>query len=117
MTSIADFSESELWTVRDTLRQRYERDVDPDLAEVELRLDPHSSTLTTCPALFWSERGANFVITKVGERRYRAQYFYRVHQQFGTGIDEFDNLAECVVTLLQVQADHEAKQSAAQDRQ
>ncbi len=117
MNSIPDFSDSELWSLCDTLKQRYGHDVEPDLAEAELRLDPHSSELTPCPALFWKEHGVNFVIFKVGERRYRAQFFYRVHQQYGTGIDEFDNLAECTVTLLQVQADHEAKQAAQQDRQ
>jgi hypothetical protein len=25
---------------------------------------------------------------------------------FGTGIEEYDDLSECLVTLLQVQADH-----------
>ncbi|PKM46584.1 MAG: hypothetical protein CVV05_02595 [Gammaproteobacteria bacterium HGW-Gammaproteobacteria-1] len=116
MNSIPDFTESELWTVHDTLRERYGREIEIEQGDVELRLDPHSSTLTPCPVLFWREDGANFVISKVGDRRYRAQFFYRVHQQFGTGIDEFDNLAECTVTLLQVQADHEAKQTAKQDR-
>lgn len=115
MTSIPDFTDSELWVVRDTLQQRYDRTVEPELGEAELRLDPDSTRMTPCPVLFWQERGANFVICKVGEGRYRAQFFYRVHQQFGTGIDEFDNLAECTVTLLQVQADHEARQAAKQN--
>lgn len=113
MNSIPDFTESELWTVRDTLKQRYGHDVEIEMGDAELRLDHHSSTLTPCPVLFWHDaQGTNFVVCKVGDRRYRGQFFYRVHQQFGTGIDEFDNLAECTVTLLQVQADHEAKQTA-----
>ena len=111
MTSIENFSDTELWTVRDTLAQRYGHTVEFEEVEVDMRLDPDGSTLTPCPALYWQERGTNFVLVKVGERRYRAQFFFRVHQQFGTGIDEFDNLAECVVTLLQVQADHEAGQA------
>lgn len=117
MNSVPDFTESELWTVRDTLKQRYGHDVEIEMGDAELRLDPHSSTLTPCPVVFWRDGGGtNFVIFKVGDRRYRGQFFYRVHQQFGTGIDEFDNLAECTVTLLQVQADHDAKQTAQQDR-
>lgn len=116
MSSIPDFTESELWTVHDTLKQRYGREIEPELGEAELRLDPHSSTLTPCPVLFWKERGCNFVIFKMGERAYRGQFFYRVHQQYGTGIDQFDNLTECTVTLLQVQADHEAKETAKQGR-
>lgn len=117
MNSVPDFTESELWTVHDTLKQRYGHDVETEIGDAELRLDPHSSTLTPCPVLFWRDgSGTNFVIFKVGDRRYHGQFFYRVHQQFGTGIDEFDNLAECTVTLLQVQADHDAKQTAKQDR-
>ncbi len=116
MNSVPDFTESELWTVHDTLLQRYGREVEIEQGDAELRLDPHSSTLTPCPILFWRAGSTSFVISKVGDRRYRAQFFYRVHQQFGTGIDEFDSLAECTVTLLQVQADHEAKQTAKQDR-
>jgi len=53
------------------------------------------------------ERGADFVICKVGESRYRCQFFYSDQEQFGTGRDVYDNLAECVTILLQVQADHE----------
>ncbi|TRZ55233.1 MAG: hypothetical protein D4S02_18050, partial [Rhodocyclaceae bacterium] len=63
--------------------------------------------LTDCPTLFWSERGADFVICKVGESRYRCQFFYSEQEQFGTGRDVYDILSECVTTLLQVQADHE----------
>lgn len=111
MNSTPDFNESELWTVSDTLKQRYGHEVDIEIADAELRLDPHSSTLTSCPVLFWrDDKGTSFVISKLGDRRYRGQFFYRVHQQFGTGIDEFENLAECTVTLLQVQADHAAQQ-------
>lgn len=113
MNSIPDFTESEIWIVRDTLAQRYGHEVSLDMGDAELRLDPHSSTLTPCPILFWQDdKGASFVLSKVGDRRYRGQFFYRVHQQFGTGIDEFDNLAECTVTLLQVQADYDAQQQS-----
>jgi hypothetical protein len=29
---------------------------------------------------------------------------------YGTGVEEYDDLSECAVTLLQVQADHKAVQ-------
>ena len=111
MISIPDFNDNELWIVRDTLKQRYREAVEPELAEIEMRLDPHSTELTICPALFWEHGTASFVIVKTGEERYRAQFFYRVHQQYGTGVNEYNDLTECVVTLLQVQADHEAKEA------
>lgn len=60
-----------------------------------------------CPTIYWSERGAHFVVFKVGEGRYRCQFFYSEAEQFGTGRDEYDDLESCVMTLLQVQSDHE----------
>ncbi len=48
------------------------------------------------------------MIFKVAENRYRNQFFYSVKDQFGTGREEYDDLGDCVITLLRVQADHEA---------
>jgi hypothetical protein len=112
MHAIPDFTDNELWILRSTLKERYGRDVEIRLAEAELRLEPDAREVTPCPAVFWSERGANFVIAKSGESRYRCQFYYRGFQQYGTGRDEYDELATCAVTLLQVQADHEHKSAA-----
>ena len=111
MASIPDFTKSELWIVEKTLEERYREPVVPESVEIELRLNPLSSVMTPCPALYWERGRAHFVIAKVGEQRYRCQFFYRVHQQYGTGIEEYEDLTECVVTLLQVQADYELKQA------
>jgi len=107
MGAISDFTDSELWIVKGTLQERYGHDVEIELAEIELRLNPSSTEMVPCPALYWNYDDCNFVICKVADERYRAQFFFRVHQQYGTGTEEFDNLADCTVTLLQVQADHE----------
>ena len=109
MALIEDFSKSELWVIEETLKERYDHPIEIQQGEAELRLDPHSSELSPCPVIFWLENGYNFVVAKIGDRRYRAQFFLRVHQHFGTGIDEFSDISECVVTLLQVQADHQLK--------
>ena len=82
------------------------------LADIELRLNPYGTELTDCPAAFWSHEGCNFIVGKTGEPRYRCQFYYRVHQMYGTGVEEYDDLSECVVTLLQVQADYVANQAA-----
>ena len=105
--TIPDITDNEQHIVSEALLQRYGKLVPMQLADSELQLDPLSTQLTDCPTLFWSERGADFVICKVGESRYRCQFFYSDQEQFGTGRDVYDNLAECVTTLLQVQADHE----------
>jgi len=79
------------------------------LADTEVRLIPGAKELTTCPALYWEGRGAHFVIVKAGEDRFRGQFYYRLHQMFGSGIDEFDNVGDCAMTLLRLQADHEVQ--------
>ncbi len=110
MGSIPDFNEAELWAVRTALAERYGEEREFELAETELRLDKHSTRLVPCPTVYWRDGACHFVVCKTGPERYRCNFFYRVHQVFGTGIEEFDNLTECVVTLLQVQADHQREQ-------
>ena len=106
---VADFTEAERELVADLLQQRYIRRVTPDLADSELKLDPANDEMTICPTLYWSERGAQFVVCKVAADRYRYQFFYADADQYGTGHDEYADLQRCVSTLLQVQADHEAQ--------
>jgi len=108
MAMIPDFTETEIWLVQSALKERYGKDVDVQLADGEIRLSSADRELTEVPVLFWHERGANFVIFKTGPQRYRSQFYYRLHEQFSTGVDEFDDLSECAVTTLQVQADQEA---------
>ena len=107
MNPIPEFTETELWTMRTALSERYGKSIALRLADSELRFNLESTTLTPCPTIFWAEGGVNFIIFKVGESEYRSQFFYRNREQFGTGRDYYDNLAECVTILLQVQADHE----------
>ncbi len=109
MKAIPDITDSELWVVESTLKERYGKPVDIQVADVELRLDPGSPVLTSCPAMVWKEQGAGFVIVKVDDCRYRCQFFYSVREQYGTGREIYDDLLECVTALLRVQADHAAQ--------
>ena len=109
--SIPDFTEAEREVVSAELQKRYGKKVALELADSELQLDSAADELTLCPVLYWSERGAHFVICKVGNGRFRCQFFYSDTDQYGTGKDEYQGLHTCVVTLLQVQADHERQLS------
>ena len=105
--SIPDFTNAEQKLVSGLLLKRYSKLVPLQLADSELQLDASSKRLTLCPTIYWSERGAQFVVFKVADNRYRSQFFYYEAEQYGTGRDEYDDLEKCVMTLLQVQADHE----------
>jgi hypothetical protein len=104
---IADFTDFELGMVARLVEQRYAKPVEIEQADAELRLDPASDELSLCPTLYWSARGAHFVVFKVGESVYRSQFFYTDADHYGTGRDQYDDLSDCVLTLLRVQADHE----------
>ena len=109
MKRVPDLTDTELWIIRATVKERYGKPISVELADTEIRLRPGAKELTVCPAAYWEAGGAHFVIIKTGEDRYRCQFYYRLHQMYGTGIEEYEDLGECVISLLQVQADHAAQ--------
>lgn len=109
---IPEFTETELWIVRETIKERYRAELPLNVAQSDIRLDPAERETTACPAMHWRDsEGANFVIVKTGTDRFRCQFYYRGYEQYGTGKFEYDNIGDCVVTLLQVQADHAHKRA------
>ncbi len=107
---IPDFSDAEREQVSSLLRQRYGKTIALEPADSELQLEADAA-LTSCPTLYWSERGAHFVVCKAAQDRYRCQFFYSDSEQYGTGRLEYDDLCECVLTLLRVQSDHERERA------
>jgi len=93
--------------VQTAVNGRYGKETELHQGDGEVQLGAGNPGHAECPVLFWRERDANFVIIKAGEGRYRCQFFYTPSEQLSTGVEEFTDIAECVVTLLQVQADNE----------
>jgi hypothetical protein len=112
MSGIPDISASELWIIGSTLTERYGEGPEIQLAETEMRLDRGKTELVSCPTVYWEHGDCHFVVVKTGDRNYRCQFFYRLYQMYGTGVDEYDDLTECIVSLLQVLADHHAREHA-----
>ncbi len=111
MAAIPDITETERWVIQTTLKERYGREVPYDLADADVRLHPSDRELTPCPVIYWrGDDGCHFLIFKSGERSYRCQFYYEAYKQMGTGVDEYDDLTECAVALLQAQADYAAEQ-------
>ena len=105
--AITDFTEREMWVIRTTVQERWNEDsIELHPADVEIRLHSQDEDGTPCPALFWTVNQCNFVVIKTGESQYRCQFFYNDLQQMAPDITEYTELAECVVQLLQTQADH-----------
>ena len=116
MSSIQDITETEHWTVESTLKECWaDRTIEIQLADVETKLFPSDRETTECPAIFWQVDDASFVIIKAGEKKYRSQFYYRGFQQYGTGKTEYDDLADCVTTMLQVHSDKERMNTEEQE--
>ncbi|MCR4346731.1 MAG: hypothetical protein NUV55_05970 [Sulfuricaulis sp.] len=113
---IPDFTETELWAVRNTLKERYGKEIEPQRADSEVMLGG-ADGVAWCPALFWSAKGANFAIVKPGAKRFRANFYYHPEYQLGTGIDSYDEIGDCVISVLQVESDHLRKQKIKTDQQ
>jgi hypothetical protein len=107
MPLIPDFTEAEQRDVEALLERRYGTPVAIELADSEVQLDPAHEEMAVCPTLYWSRRGAHFVVFRIAAGRYRCQFFYTDADHYGTGHDEYDDLRACVLALLRVQADHE----------
>ena len=110
MSGIPDITDNESWIIRTTLRERYKEDVEIQIADAEIRLHPSDQHTSSCPVWYWQMEECNFVIFKTGGKKYRCQFFYKPYRQFNTGVREYTDISECVVSLLQVQADHAAKE-------
>ena len=108
--SIPGYSASDLALARACLKERFGHDVEVQEVETEVRLFPGDRELALCPALYWQRDKCSFVVSKTGPAGYRAMFFYSVKDRFGTGAEEYDNLGDCIITLLKVQEkEHERR--------
>jgi len=118
MSAIADFTKTELWAIESTLKERWGKDngIEFQFADTDIRLNLGDRETTECPAVIWQYGGCNFIIFKTGVQKYRCQFFYRGYQQYGTGVFEYDDIGDCVISLLQVQADHQREMEIEQEK-
>jgi len=113
MTNMPDFTEPEMKTIRESVAKRWKEEIELHPADVETMLSANSEELTECPAIFWNQESCSFIVIKTGGNQYRCQFFYSPREQYGTGINEYNDLAKCTTSLLQVQADHASMRSGA----
>ena len=105
--AVTEFSDEEIHSIRWGLDFRWRgQDIELHLADIEADLSEGVSAPLEYPAVFWRAADCNFVLFKTGNRRYRGKFFYEPGQQHGTRLAEFDDVKECLIALLQTQADH-----------
>ncbi|VAW91431.1 hypothetical protein MNBD_GAMMA23-2111 [hydrothermal vent metagenome] len=115
MSKIPDYTPEELKAISDCLQERYGENVPFEQADIELRLSENDSQVTECPAVYWEKGGCHFIVAKTDEVQYFSQFFYGNREQFGTGKPFYNDLLDCVLTTLRVQADHELQKNNAKD--
>jgi len=102
-----EFTAREKNLVAQTLAERFGQPITVQPTRSEIQLNLLEDVLTECPSLTWKVDVCNFVVFKTGDQRFRCQFYYTDAEQFGTNEREYDNLGDCVVTLLQLQGKHE----------
>lgn len=112
MSKIPDFTESEAKIIQDTLAERYGESVQTEHVDIEMP-SKDDEQVYVCPAIYWEDKGCHFVMAKTGEGEYASQFFYGADEQFNTGKDFYDDVRDCLLTTLRVQADHELKKQGA----
>jgi len=105
-----DFSKDEIRVIRDTLKERYGREIEVELAEAEMRLNPALTEMTLCPVVYWEIDDCHFVVAKVDKYHFMNHFYYRLYQTYATEKRRYDDLLDCVVSLLRAQADYELKE-------
>ena len=106
-TSTNDFNSEELKLIHEVLAKRYGAPIETEQADIEIGIDQNNKGLTNSPAIYWEHKGCHFIIAKTADNNFFSQFFYDDDEQFGTGKTSYDDLNNCIITLLQVQATHE----------
>jgi len=105
-----DFTKDEIRVIKDTLKERYGRDIEVELADAEMRLNPALTEMTLCPIVYWEIDDCHFVVAKVDKYHFMNHFYYRLYQTYATEKRRFDDVLDCVVSLLRAQADYELKE-------
>ena len=109
MEPIADFDSDEMAIIQTVVDTRYRCPIPLNLADVEVQLEPSNPARQNCAAVHWLENDANFIVIKTGNERYRGQFFYSPSEIFPAERDEYKQPAECIHSLLKIEANHALK--------
>ncbi|MGE4594892.1 MAG: hypothetical protein AAEF23_05165 [Gammaproteobacteria bacterium] len=97
-----DFSLFEINIVKNTVNERW-GEIEIELADVEVSRTSNRES-TPYPALVWEASKCTFVVIKVDDLAYKCIFYYLGTQRFDTGVNEYDDLHSCVMSIMKTQA-------------
>jgi len=107
MSDTIKFSSQDRRTFLLTLKKRWANDeVSTQMVDVDVRVGESDKDTIKCPAFYWEYAEYHFLLMKTGENKYRPQFFYQDNEEAGVDIVEFDDIGECSMALLKLQANH-----------
>ncbi|MEE9447106.1 MAG: hypothetical protein V3V09_04050 [Arenicellales bacterium] len=106
-STIPDFSGEQIQAVQALINKRYGEEIELHLGDGEVQLDIEDPERVDCPLIIWNARDCNYIISRTGEHRYIAQFFYNPKLQYSTNPAQFAKVEECVLAVLQAQCDFE----------
>ena len=112
---IPDFEDTEIKIIDDTLKQRYGVAKETERCDVEMRINPDDDETIDCPSIYWENNGCHFILSKLDDSKFFSQFFYNDKEQFSTSTNFYTDLSNCLMTTLQVQADHEREKNMQQE--
>ncbi len=105
MNKIADFTQSEINIAKKLVDNRWrDQPIEIHLADIEIQPKDSDSAIPH-PALVWEDKNSTFVVLKLDSFKYKSFFYFGLDKRFDTGIDEYNDLNECVDHLLKAQAD------------
>ena len=87
------------------LNERYKSPVEIHLADCEVQPDKDCDGRVERPAIFWNALDCNFVLIKMADDEFQGFFFYQPNEQFSSAQQTYSNAVNCVIALLQFQAD------------
>ena len=100
-----NYTQSEIDATKKLIDERWkDKDVTVHLADINYEKEGEE-TSQPYPALVWEDKHSTFVVLKMGMLAYKSFFYYLKNKRYDTGVLEYNDLQECVTSLMQSQAD------------
>lgn len=94
-----DFSQSEIATIKKHIDNRW-RNKGHGVHLGDIEVDG-----TEYPSAIWEDRHYTFIVIKLGVLTYKNLFYFLRDKRFDAGVNEYNDLDECVDGILKAQAD------------